>query len=577
MKRCLTVAAVSAVLAWSASTDLAAQQTGDAGFRALSRAFFEWRRAQQPVTGDDIPRVERPAGWLPDWSPEAIEAYRTDHARFLEAVDDLDTAGWPVPDQVDAALLRAAVQRVHWELGVLQSPQRNPLFYVQQTLGSVFELLVLASPMTERRAEEIIARLAHVPETLDHARENLTEPVQPFAEAAIASLEGIDKRLRAMEDGLYEVMPKDLKKSLHAAVSKAIRALERYRRWLERERDDMRRAFAIGPDDYGWFLTNVALIPHTPGELLAQGRLEWSRMVAWDLVEQNRNRQQAELPLFKTLDQQIRASELREREIRAFLESQDLMSVPEWLRHYRARPMTPWLEPLAFLGVNDDLTSETRLDEDAYRYIPEPGPDLPYFQLSAARDPRPLIIHEGIPGHYYQMALSWAQERPVRRRYIDSSVNEGIAFYVEELLLQAGLFDFSPRSREIIYSYARLRALRVEVDIRLAIGDFTIEQAADYLAETVPMDYETALEEAAFFAFNPGQAISYQVGKLQILEFLADARTQQGNGFSLRGFHDYLMRNGNVPVALQRWEYLGDKSAVHRLQALGGKPATVPR
>jgi len=496
MKRCLTVAAVSAVLALSAVTDLAAQQSGEAGFRALSRAFFEWRRVQQPVSGDDIPRVERPSGWLPDWSPEAIEAYRTDHARFLEAVDDLDTAGWPVPDQVDAVLLRAAVQRVHWELGVLQSPHRNALFYVQQTLGSVFELLVLASPMTERRAEEIIARLAHIPETLDHARENLTEPVQPFADAAIASLADIDKRLRAMEDGLYEVIPKDLKKSLHSSVSKAIRALERYRRWLERERDDMRRAFAIGPDDYGWFLANVALIPNTPGELLAQGRQEWSRVVAWDLVEQNRNRQQAELPLFKTLDQQIRASELREREIRAFLESQDLMTVPDWLQHYRARPMTPWLEPLAFLGVNDDLTSETRLDENAYRYIPEPGPDLPYFQLSAARDPRPLIIHEGVPGHYYQMALSWKHERPVRRRYIDSSVNEGIALYVEELLLQAGLFDFSPRSREIIYSYARLRALRVEVDIRLAVGDFSIEQAADYLARTVPMDYETALEEA---------------------------------------------------------------------------------
>jgi len=364
---------------------------------------------------------------------------------------------------------------------------------------------------------------------------------------------------------------------LHSSVSKAIRALERYRRWLERERDDMRRAFAIGPDDYGWFLANVALIPNTPGELLAQGRQEWSRVVAWDLVEQNRNRQQAELPLFKTLDQQIRASELREREIRAFLESQDLMTVPDWLQHYRARPMTPWLEPLAFLGVNDDLTSETRLDENAYRYIPEPGPDLPYFQLSAARDPRPLIIHEGVPGHYYQMALSWKHERPVRRRYIDSSVNEGIALYVEELLLQAGLFDFSPRSREIIYSYARLRALRVEVDIRLAVGDFSIEQAADYLSRTVPMDYETALEEAVFFAFNPGQAISYQVGKLQILRFLADAKTLLGDDFSLRGFHDFLMRNGNVPIALQRWEYLGDKSEVHRLEALGGRPATVPR
>jgi uncharacterized protein (DUF885 family) len=123
----------------------------------------------------------------------------------------------------------------------------------------------------------------------------------------------------------------------------------------------------------------------------------------------------------------------------------------------------------------------------------------------------------------------------------------------------------------------RLRALRVEIDIRLAVGDFTIDQAADYLARAVPMDRATATEEAVFFAFNPGQAISYQVGKLQIIRFLADARLDRGDAFSLRDFHDYLMRNGNVPISLQRWEYLGDDGDVLHIDALGGRPVTVPR
>ena len=135
----------------------------------------------------------------------------------------------------------------------------------------------------------------------------------------------------------------------------------------------------------------------------------------------------------------------------------------------------------------------------------------------------------------------------------------------------------SPKSREIIYSYARLRALRVEVDIRLAVGDFSIEQAAQYLARTVPMDEETALHEAVFFAFNPGQAITYQVGKLQVMRFLADAKLDRGEDFSLREFHDFLMLNGNVPIALQRWEYLGRKDSVYRLDALGGSQVTVPQ
>jgi uncharacterized protein (DUF885 family) len=138
------------------------------------------------------------------------------------------------------------------------------------------------------------------------------------------------------------------------------------------------------------------------------------------------------------------------------------------------------------------------------------------------------------------------------------------------------LFAFSPQSRELVYQFMRLRALRVEVDIRLATGDFTIEEAGDYLARTVPMDRETATQEATFFAGSPGQGISYQVGKLQILRFLADARLDQGESFSLRRFHDYLMANGNLPISLQRWEYLNREDDIQRLKTLDDRPATVP-
>jgi uncharacterized protein (DUF885 family) len=101
----------------------------------------------------------------------------------------------------------------------------------------------------------------------------------------------------------------------------------------------------------------------------------------------------------------------------------------------------------------------------------------------------------------------------------------------------------------------------VEVDVKLATGQFTIEEAADYLSRTVPMDRQTARDEAALFASTPGQAITYQIGKLQVLRFLAEARRTQGMEFDLRAFHDFVWRNGNVPIALQEWEYLGEPKA----------------
>ena len=71
------------------------------------------------------------------------------------------------------------------------------------------------------------------------------------------------------------------------------------------------------------------------------------------------------------------------------------------------------------------------------------------------------------------------------------------------------------------------------------------------------MDAATAQHEATAFSTAPGQAITYQIGKLQITKMLAEARMKQGDKFDLRSFHDSIWKNGNVPIALQRWELLG--------------------
>ncbi len=308
------------------------------------------------------------------------------------------------------------------------------------------------------------------------------------------------------------------------------------------------------------FLRSVALVTLSPEQIVASAEQELERAIAFEALEVQRNRGLPPPRLAGSIEEQIATEAGDEQFLREFCEQRDLLSFPGWLRHYLYRPIPAYLAPLRGLGVTDDLTSPSRLDEDGVHYIPEPRPDLPYFYLAMARDPRTLIAHEGV--HYYQLALSWAHPDVLRRFYYDSGPNEGIGFYAEEMLLQAGLWEDRPRSREIIYNFMRLRALRVRVDVGLATGALSIDAAADILARQVPMDVGTAREEAAFFASEPGQAITYQVGKLQILGFLADARRSQGEQFNLRAFHDALFLNGNVPISLQRWESLGLREQV---------------
>jgi len=104
--------------------------------------------------------------------------------------------------------------------------------------------------------------------------------------------------------------------------------------------------------------------------------------------------------------------------------------------------------------------------------------------------------------------------------------------------------------------------------VKLSLGQFTLDRATGYLAATVPMDRGTARLEAAAFAAMPGQAFTYQIGKLRILRLAADARLRQGDRFRIRDLHDFLFANGYVPLSLLRWEYLGLRDEVDALERL---------
>jgi uncharacterized protein (DUF885 family) len=159
--------------------------------------------------------------------------------------------------------------------------------------------------------------------------------------------------------------------------------------------------------------------------------------------------------------------------------------------------------------------------------------------------------------HYQQLALAWRHPRPVRRHYYDSGANEGIAFYNEEMMLVSGLLDDAPHTRADVCNFMRLRALRVTVDVGLATGTLSIAAAGRDLASRVPMDAATAQAEAAFFAETPGQALTYQIGKTQLIGLVADAVRRRGADLDLQRLHDQVWANGNVPIALLRWELLG--------------------
>lgn len=526
----------------------------------LADDFWSWRARYAPFTGDDVNRIERPGG-LRDWSRAKIDNQRKELSEFETRWKKIDSRAWPIAKQVDYRLIGSALSRVRWELDNNPRWRRDPTFYLEQTLTPIVEALTVPAPYNDAQSREILTRIGNVAPILEQARQNLDRPSAPFARAAAKALENIRPHLHEMASVLAESTTLK-EQDLYAATDRAADALEKYRTYLQQLLPSLSNQIALGRDAYVFFLRNVAILPYSPEQLLAMGRQEWDRAVTVETFEIQRNRTVPPLKLADNIDDWVKDAAAKELSIRKFLDEHGILSVPDWIEHYTLRRMPEYLRALQGFGETDDFTSFSRLNDNCIRYVTEPSPNLGYFWRATAMDPRPICVHEGIPGHYFQLCLSWKQENPIRRHYYASTANEGIGFYAEEMMLQAGLFDDSPHTREIIYNFMRLRALRVEVDVKLALGEFTLDQAAKYLHDKVPMDVETAREEATAFATGPGGAISYQIGKLQIVKFLADARLQQGDRFNLRAFHDFVWKNGNVPISLQRWEYLGDASEV---------------
>ena len=171
--------------------------------------------------------------------------------------------------------------------------------------------------------------------------------------------------------------------------------------------------------------------------------------------------------------------------------------------------------------------------------------DMPTYQMAA------LAYHEGIPGHHMQLAIAQELEDvPSFRRFGGfTAYTEGWGLYSEFIPKEMGLYsdpyaDFGRLSMEI------WRAARLVVDSGLHHKRWTREEAIEYLITNTPNPEGDCIKAIERYIAMPGQATAYKVGMLKILELRARAEATLGDGFDVRQFHDVVLRDGAVPLAI---------------------------
>jgi len=190
--------ALAGLLLWSAISFAQAQADS---LDRLPSDFWTWRAQYRPFTFDDVPRMEHATG-VRDWSAASIAKQRADLAEFERRWKALRTNGWPVGQMVDYRLMGSALARVRWELDVNPRWQRDPAFYVEQTVGALQEELMPPAPFSDARSREIVARTENIPAILEQGKLNLNA-MAPFAQLTIEMLSGIDARLTRVERGVF--------------------------------------------------------------------------------------------------------------------------------------------------------------------------------------------------------------------------------------------------------------------------------------------------------------------------------------------------------------------------------------
>ena len=565
MKPLILLVISCAVMFGSLAPVSAQEPKTPADLRKLADDYYTWRNQNYPVAASDA-GLHTWDNKLTDYALSAILMRRLHVKEVLAKVRALQTANWSKDDRIDWLLFRSQLDGIDFFNRVIDYEASDPQTYVNECSNGIFSLLKKEYDTPRNRALAATARLKQMPFIIELGKANLTKPGQLYAQLAIDSARSIDS---LFNDSLM-TLAKDLspaeRNDLIKARDAALVSIHGYADWLEKRLPGMVPFKPMGEENYNYLLKNVYLLPLDAKQVEMLGQAELGRyraLESWlpdpSLADPNPARS-ANVP--KDQEAFLKAYESREAEMINFLNTNHLVTLPPYLGRFEIRQLPEAFKPTRPGGFMNPPGVYDK-DDSGFYFIPTYNPQSKNFYIRAAiEDPRPILGHEGIPGHFLQLSIANHLKDEIRRQHGDGVFVEGWALYGEEMLMRTGLYPNNSAGQAQILRLSRYRAARIGVDVNLHTGRWTFDQAVNYFMEAGGLDRESATGEAAGAAANPTQKITYMVGKWQIMRLLGKYRDKQGANFRLGQFHDDLIRNGSLPLSLVEWILLDDSSSL---------------
>jgi hypothetical protein len=480
----------------------------------LVSLFSDWRAFNHP----------RIVAGKPDYSAPAMAAKAARLPQYRKLLAAIGTAGWSPSQRGDHRLVEAEMNGLDFFLRVLKPWARDPGFY-QTVFAEMSDVPAHEGPSAEPNIDlhnfsyplspaddaKLTGLLGAVPGMLVDARRNLAgsrahdlwaygdrafnEQAEVLAklEAGTLVLNDLGGKRPATLDGASP--------QLRAAVRNARLATEDFARWVKAEAPHRTGPSGVGKDNYNWYLKHVLLSPYDfdSQKLLLQRELD--RSLASLRLEELRNRALPAIPEINDPAAYKRMALAREEHFyRLLVDAGFIADRP----YYRA----------ALFGQLGDYT---------------PPGERNFFTHVTALDPLPLSSHQF---HWVELARLRLEPHPSPIRdtpplfniYVDRS--EGFATAMEEILMQAGLYDDEPHGRELVWIMLANRAARGLASLRVQNNEIGLDEAGKFHAGWTPRGWSDASSrlvgfEQLLYLRQPGYGPSYIVGKLELDHLLA--------------------------------------------------------
>ncbi len=514
----------------------------------LARFFMDWREFAAPNVINGIP----------DYSFEAMAQQYEALESWRIQLENADTTGWPVSEQIDWYLVWIEINGLDFAHRVKQPWRRDPAFYVwyypsptdvpereAPNIHGAIELPKYTQPLSNDDAADLAVRLRQAAQVFEQAKINLTGEAHDLWRTGERSIRSQSSALEALAESVQDSHP-----DLATAALGARNASEDFADWIAERSDSKTALSGVGKENYTWNLRYVHLLPYSWEDEVLLMQRELDRAHAALRLEEHRNRDLPRLTKIQTPEEYDRKFNAAVDEYMAFLQEGEILPIKEYM------------EPALRARVNSFTPSEGLRG---------------FFSEITYRDPLVMRTHDY---HWIDLARlresphsSVIRQGPLLYNAFDSRA-EGIATGMEEMMMHAGLFDDKPRTRELIWILLAQRAARGLGGLYQHGHEMSLDEAAAFASkwtpwDLLPADGNTIQREEQFYLRQPAYGTSYVIGKLVVERLIAEYARQRDGDFVLSEFMDDLNASGIIPMSLIYWEMTGDRSLLD--QALSGE------